>query len=115
MSWREAPLIDAGQLEGYAELLEPAQVKALVNAFALELETRPALIGDLVAQGDFVGARIAAHRLKGASLTIGALRIAALADMIEHAEPEALPSLAEALPTCASETRATFGTIFDSF
>lgn len=108
MSWEESPLIDAAQLEGYAELLAPEQVSALVQAFELELNTRPSLIGDLVVQGDLAAARIAAHRLKGASLTIGALRLAALADAIEHGEEDDLPVLAVALPVCADETRAAF-------
>lgn len=106
IGWQQTPLVDPAQLDGYAELLTAEQVATLVQAFARELDTRPALIGDLVAQGDLSGARIAAHRLKGASLTIGACRIAALSDAIEQGDAAILPELAAALPGCADETRA---------
>lgn len=104
--WAETPLIDPAQLAGYVELLPAEQVAALVRAFERELNTRPALIADLVAAGDIAAARGAAHRLKGASLTIGAGRLAALADAIELAAPADLPALAAALPSVARDTEA---------
>lgn len=104
--WAAAPLLDAGQFGGYAEFLLPAQMAALVAAYRHELATRPAQLSELVDRGDLASVKVAAHRLKGASLTMGACRIAALAGAIEEAGAAVLPALAAALPGCARETAA---------
>lgn len=103
-AWCDAPLVDRAQFGSYADLLSPRQMAALVEAFRYELATRPAELAELVARGELSSVRTAAHRLKGASLTIGAARIAALAATIEGADADVLPALAAALPGCARGT-----------
>lgn len=103
-SWADEPLLDPDQLGGYADLLPPEQMAALVAAYRRELATRPDEIAELVAGGDLASVKVAAHRLKGASLTIGARRVALLAGAIEEAGAAALPSLAASLRNCARAT-----------
>ncbi len=81
----------------------------VINIF---LETAGAQIQELaafVAQGDIVGVKAEAHRLKGASGNIGASRIQALAGSIEMSVHEGqlqqLPSLAEELEQAFDELR----------
>ncbi|WP_019514973.1 Hpt domain-containing protein [Sphingomonas sp. Mn802worker] len=99
-----APLIDPAQLRDYAEFLPGAQVLQLIRTFIRELETRPSMVLHLARQGDLANARAAAHFLKGAALSIGARRIALLADQVEHAGDDAIVALAQELPACALDT-----------
>lgn len=106
--WADEPLLDPAQLGGYADLLPPEQMAALVDAYRRELATRPAELVELAGRGDLASVRIAAHRLKGASLTIGARRVAMLADAIEAAGGDAIGELAATLQGCAAATDAAF-------
>lgn len=99
-----APLIDPAQLRDYAEFLPGAQVLQLIRTFTKELETRPSMVLHLARQGDLANARAAAHFLKGAALSIGARRIALLADTVEHAGADAIVACAQELPMCALDT-----------
>jgi HPt (histidine-containing phosphotransfer) domain-containing protein len=99
-----APLIDPTQLHEFAEFLPGAQVVQLIRTFTKELETRPSMVLHLARQGDLANARAAAHFLKGAALSVGARRIALLADAVEHAEGGALLAQAQELPGCALDT-----------
>lgn len=99
-----APLIDPSQLQEFAEFLPGAQVLQLIRTFTKELETRPSMVLHLARQGDLANARAAAHFLKGAALSVGARRIALLADTVEHARDTALLDHAQELPGCAIDT-----------
>ena len=100
----DTPLIDPAQLREYAEFLPGAQVLQLIRTFTKELETRPSMVLHLARQGDHANARAAAHFLKGAALSIGARRIALLADMVEHAAADGVVACAQELPGCALDT-----------
>lgn len=112
MSWTDEPLLDPEQFGGYADLLPPEQMAALVTAYRRELATRPDELAELLARGDLASVKVAAHRLKGASLTIGARRLAMLADAIEAAGEPELPALAKALAACAVETSGAVAAAF---
>lgn len=99
-----APLIDPAQLREFAEFLPGAQVLQLIRTFTKELETRPSMVLHLARQGDGANARAAAHFLKGAALSVGARRIALLADTVEHATEAELVVHAQELPGCALDT-----------
>ena len=113
MSWADEPLLDPEQLGGYADLLPPEQMATLIETYRRELATRPAEIIELIERGDIASVRIAAHRLKGASLTIGARRVAMLSGEIEETGGDALADLAQALQDCAAATNEAFGTALD--
>jgi HPt (histidine-containing phosphotransfer) domain-containing protein len=102
--WTAAPLLDHARLDEFAQVLSEEQLARLVAAFARELQTRPSMIVHLMRQGDLSSARSAAHLLKGAALSIGGNRIAALAAAIEEADLAEAGRLAEALPECALDT-----------
>jgi len=99
-----APLIDPSQLREFADFLPGAQVQQLIRTFTKELETRPSMVLHLARQGDGANARAAAHFLKGAALSVGARRIALLADTVEYADDAALLGHAQELPACALDT-----------
>ena len=99
-----APVIDPSQLREFADFLPGAQVLQLIRTFTKELETRPSMVLHLARQGDLANARAAAHFLKGAALSIGARRIALLADAVERADDPALVEHAQELPACALDT-----------
>lgn len=105
-AWREVPVLDRARLEEFAQLLSGDQVARLVAAFVRELQSRPSMILHLVRQGDMASARSAAHLLKGAAMSVGGQRIAALAAAIEETEGDDIAELAEALPECALDTLA---------
>lgn len=109
MSWADEPLLDPEQLAGYADLLPPEQLASLVEAYRRELATRPDEIAELAGRGDLASVKVAAHRLKGASLTIGARRVAMLAGAIEEAEvlSSLIVSLKEAAAATADAMAAT--------
>lgn len=107
----QAPLIDPAQLRDYAEFLPGAQVLQLIRTFTKELETRPSMVLHLARQGDLANARAAAHFLKGAALSIGARRIALIADTVEHASDDAIVPQAQELPACALDTLAELETV----
>lgn len=100
----DAPLIDPSQLRDFAEFLPGAQVLQLIRTFTKELETRPSMVLHLARQGDGANARAAAHFLKGAALSVGARRIALLADSVERADDATLLDQAQELPGCAIDT-----------
>lgn len=104
--WSDAPLIDRERIDEFAEFLPGEQVALLVRAFTRELQTRPSMILHLVRSGDITNARAAAHLLKGAALSIGGSRIAALAAAVEKASEAGVADLAEELPICALDTLA---------
>lgn len=99
-----APLIDPAQLREFADFLPGAQVLQLIRTFTKEMETRPSMVLHLARQGDLPNARAAAHFLKGAALSVGARRIALLADTVEHAGDDAIVAHAQELPGCALDT-----------
>jgi HPt (histidine-containing phosphotransfer) domain-containing protein len=105
-AWERVPVLDRARLDEFALVLTGDQIARLVAAFVRELQTRPSMILHLVRQGDLSSARSAAHLLKGAAMSVGGQRIAALAAAIEDAADEDAPALAEALPECALETLA---------
>ncbi|WP_375270431.1 Hpt domain-containing protein [Sphingomonas sp.] len=98
------PLIDPSQLRDFADFLPGAQVVQLIRTFTKELETRPSMVLHLARQGDHANARAAAHFLKGAALSVGARRIALLADSVERAADSSLLDHAQELPDCAIDT-----------
>lgn len=105
-AWSQVPVLDTGRLEEFAQVLSGDQVARLVAAFVRELQTRPSMILHLVRQGDLASARSAAHLLKGAAMSVGGQRIAALAAAIEETEGDDIAALAESLPECALDTLA---------
>lgn len=105
-AWAQVPLLDRARLDEFALVLSGDQIARLIAAFVRELQTRPSMILHLVRQGDVASARSAAHLLKGAAMSVGGQRIAALAAAIEGAEEGAMAALAEELPECALETLA---------
>jgi HPt (histidine-containing phosphotransfer) domain-containing protein len=106
-----APLIDPAQLQEFAEFMPGAQVLQLIRTFTKELETRPSMVLHLARQGDHTNARAAAHFLKGAALSVGARRIALLADTVEHADDQAIVARAQELPACALDTLCELGSV----
>jgi PAS domain S-box-containing protein len=72
-------------------------VALLVGMYLTELEPRRAAISDAVAARDLEAARAAAHSLRGASGTFGALRLGELCAELEHearaGRPDELPRL----------------------
>jgi HPt (histidine-containing phosphotransfer) domain-containing protein len=106
IDWHDAALIDRERIEEFAEFLPGEQVALLVRAFTRELQTRPSMILHLVRTGDMANARAAAHLLKGAALSIGGSRIAALAAALEKAAEADVAALADELPLVALDTLA---------
>lgn len=102
--WGEAPLLDEERIAELSAVLAPAQVARLLAAFLHELQTRPFVIRHLVQQRDIANARAAAHLLKGAAMSVGGCRIAALADAIEDSAEATITTIADELPGCALDT-----------
>lgn len=111
--WETAALLDATRIGEFAELLGRAQAGKLVDAFRRELATRPSMILHLARRGDIANARASAHLLRGAALSVGGEKIAALAEAIERAaEADVLP-LAEELPLVALDTLGEVETLVE--
>ncbi len=106
-----APLIDPAQLREFAEFLPGAQVLQLIRTFTNEMQTRPSMVLHLAREGDLTRARAAAHYLKGAALSVGARRIALLADTVEHAGDDVIVEHAQELPGCALDTLGELETV----
>jgi signal transduction histidine kinase/CheY-like chemotaxis protein/HPt (histidine-containing phosphotransfer) domain-containing protein len=85
----EEPAVQAGEhvdMELVAEITggDPVLTENLLHAFVASSQSDLAELADAVARCDLDRIRRPAHRLKGASLTVGANRLADVAKQLEH-------------------------------
>lgn len=79
-----APLLDLAKLDEMAAIFGEAARDSLMRRLIEELAVRPAEIAAAAASGDRAQTCAAAHYLRGAALSVGAARVALIADAIEH-------------------------------
>ena len=99
-----APLLDSERTEDLLQTIGFEAFAEFLASFASELDNRPKIIAEQWALGDYAAARASAHYLKGAALTIGAVRIAALCESIERADEARSERLVGLLRETAAET-----------
>ncbi|MEI7712378.1 MAG: ATP-binding protein [Rhodospirillales bacterium] len=78
------PCIDRARLRDWVGD-DPAAIDALLHRFIDSAQTSADEIENALEQGDLAAAGAAAHKLKGAALTVGATDLTALSDRIEAA------------------------------
>lgn len=94
--------------ERFAELKTYYDADELAVLVGVYLETTPESVAALRAaadDGDLPGLREAAHRLRGGSLALGALRLAEAAGAVERANAEGAPGPVEAVEAAWRELR----------
>ena len=80
-----APAVEPGALDSLRSLGDPGVVKEIISTY---LDDAPRRLGDLrrgLEGGDAEGAKKAAHTLKGASRSVGAVKLGALCQKAEEA------------------------------
>ena len=91
-------------------VLDDEDLRDLVELYFADVATQLGLLRDALGDGDPTPVAASAHRIKGASLSIGAARIAALASEIEESakagELGPCPPLVEALDAELDPTRS---------
>jgi HPt (histidine-containing phosphotransfer) domain-containing protein len=94
-----------GELRGLGE----DDLRDLVGVYFADVEAQLHRLREALGQGDADGVSAAAHRMKGASLSIGAARVASLAAELETAAKEdelgRCDALLEALESEVDPTR----------
>jgi HPt (histidine-containing phosphotransfer) domain-containing protein len=91
-------------------VLDDEDLRDLVELYFADVATQLGLVRDALATGDAAVVAASAHRIKGASLSIGAARVAALASELEtnakQGELGPCPELAETLDSELDPTRS---------
>ncbi|GAA3563116.1 hypothetical protein GCM10022197_18310 [Microlunatus spumicola] len=116
---RDGGHIDAGQIEGLAELRTAdgsSLLATFIASFTRRAGNRLDTIRDCAARADDEALAMAAHELKGSAATIGAVRVAALCGELEHGgsrvvrlRPGVLDDLATELELAVHELDAIAG------
>lgn len=103
------PDFDRDYLDRIEAALGPERFAVLLSMFVAELEQCPASIAAHLAAGRRAEAMAEAHSLKGASASVGAIGVAAAAQVIENlGEATDTAAAAEALRAAAARTLAAF-------
>lgn len=105
-------LVDPAMLEMLAELRLPGQpdpVLEILQVFEADIERVLGVLQVAAASGDGRGVHEAAHRMKGASANVGALRLRARVEALEaatrsHELPDDLQRSLDELPALVRET-----------
>lgn len=100
------PLLDFAVLETLADMIGAEQTEQLMAMLSLELSDKPRHIRELIDRNDQHEARRQAHRLKGASAGVGAVRVTGDAERLEIGSDVDLPALAARLQATAVDTIA---------
>jgi HPt (histidine-containing phosphotransfer) domain-containing protein len=98
--------IDAGQIEGLAELRTAdgsSLLATFISSFTRRADNRLDTIRDCADRADDEALAMAAHELKGSAATIGAVRVAALCAELEHGGSRVLRMRPHVLEDLAAE------------
>ncbi len=103
----DLPIIDSEAIANLKELNPGDNGEFLREIVAIYAEDTPKRIADMktfMASGDVPSFTRAAHTIKGSSANVGAARVKAVAERLEHlSRRESLPALAAQVAECETE------------
>jgi HPt (histidine-containing phosphotransfer) domain-containing protein len=104
--YQEIPVVDRKRIDELSLMDNDGSfLKELVELFSQDSESSLTELQDSLREGDLVNVKKVAHRLKGSALSIGANRLAALANEIElEPEPDHIDGSAARLSSLRNET-----------
>ncbi|MDE0933539.1 MAG: Hpt domain-containing protein [Novosphingopyxis baekryungensis] len=107
-------LLDQEQLDELIDTIGFEPFMDFVQSFIAELRLRPRIIGDHFAKGDRDATRSSAHYFKGAALSVGAARVAALTGAIERAPEDDTGPLIAQLHRASMQTEQAIHELIDA-